>query len=145
MRGAYSKRDELPSGPNRTKREAELNSASSIAVLAGFQASSASKRAQSAEGLLDLGTASVVGVVGGVTNPAFAVDYVPGRNRKTPAVVTVLLGEIDSESEIDLFEIVGKGPGEMKLIPDPAAFVVENLEVELALLDELPVVLNRLG
>src|ERR1043166_4269361 len=92
-----------------------------------------------------LGPRRVVGVGLSVADDPRAIDHEPGRDRQCPRRVAVELREIERERGVEIAQVLGQGEPQAELRRHLAATVGQDLEAELAMLDQLTVVLGELG
>lgn len=93
---------------------------------------------------LRLGSVGVVRIAAGIVDDAVVVDDVARGDRQSPTVVTVALGEIDPELEIDRLEIIRERPPQSVGGGDFEPGVAENLEAEPAFFLQCTVLLGDL-
>jgi hypothetical protein len=70
-----------------------------------------------------LGSPGVVGV--GIHGPddALAVDHEPGGDGQAPGAVAIAFGQVDTELEIDLSQVIGQGEHQPVLLRHAVAEV----------------------
>ncbi len=73
----------------------------------------------------------------GIKDHTIFADEVAGRHRQSPARVSVMAFEIDSEGEINFSQSVGNGEDQSKLFSNGVVLVAENRDGQIVLFDDL--------